>query len=88
MERYERIRIIRISIAETVQAKRRNLPKHLDPSVCPPVSSSESHLLTMTRFSRSLLTIVGIAWVFLLPLDDLGRSTYMDENAVSPAQVS
>lgn len=32
--------------------------------------------------------MIGVIWLCLLPIEDLGRSTYMDENAVSPAQVS
>lgn len=36
---------------------------------------------------RALLVVVGIGWLLVLPFDELGRSTYMDENAVQPAQV-
>lgn len=34
-----------------------------------------------------LLVVVGIAWIFVLPLNEYSRRTYVSENALLPAQV-
>ncbi|PVH96606.1 Glycosylphosphatidylinositol:protein transamidase, GAA1 component [Periconia macrospinosa] len=55
-----------------------------------------STLLALRRDARvqkvppylsALLVVVGIAWLFLLPLNDYSRRTYVSENALLPAQV-
>lgn len=34
-----------------------------------------------------LLILVGVAWLFMLPLNDYSRRTYISENALLPGQV-
>ena len=34
-----------------------------------------------------LLVAIGLAWLFLLPLDNYSRHTYISENALLPGQV-
>lgn len=34
------------------------------------------------------LTFAGIAWLLALPIEDLGRGTFLDENAIQPGQVT
>ncbi|CAI6339045.1 unnamed protein product [Periconia digitata] len=55
-----------------------------------------SSLLALRRDARvqklppylsALLVIVGVAWLFALPLDSYSRRTYVSENALLPAQV-
>lgn len=36
---------------------------------------------------RVLLFLVGYLWMVAIPYPDLGRTTYIDENALQPAQV-
>lgn len=37
---------------------------------------------------RFALAFVGIAWLFALPYHGLWKSTYLDEHALQPAQVT
>ncbi|TEB26622.1 Gaa1-domain-containing protein [Coprinellus micaceus] len=39
-------------------------------------------------FLKVLLFLVGYLWMVAIPYPDLGRTTYIDENALQPAQVS
>lgn len=41
----------------------------------------------MSGISRLLLLVVGYAWMLAIPLPNLGRNTYIDENALQPGQV-
>lgn len=34
-----------------------------------------------------LCIIIGVAWLFMLPLNDYSRRTYISENALLPGQV-
>lgn len=34
-----------------------------------------------------LLIVVGVAWLFMLPMNDYSRRTYISENALLPGQV-
>jgi hypothetical protein len=36
---------------------------------------------------RALCVIVGIGWLFVLPLDEFSRRSYISENALLPGQV-
>lgn len=38
-------------------------------------------------YLSALLAVVGIAWLFVLPLNEYSRNTYVSENALLPAQV-
>ncbi|KAI5287228.1 Glycosyl phosphatidyl inositol protein transamidase complex subunit, partial [Ascosphaera acerosa] len=44
-------------------------------------------LRTFPTYLSTLLVVVGVAWLFLLPLDDYSRHTYISENALLPGQV-
>jgi len=35
----------------------------------------------------ALCILVGVAWLFLLPLNEYSRNTYISENALLPGQV-
>jgi hypothetical protein len=43
------------------------------------------HIVSDTH--RSLCVIVGIGWLFILPLDEFSRRNYISENALLPGQV-
>jgi hypothetical protein len=50
-----------------------------------------THVLPLCVFSpdcRSGLLAVGYLWLFALPLSQLGKDTYIDENALQPSQVT
>jgi GPI-anchor transamidase subunit GAA1 len=36
---------------------------------------------------RALLIVVGLGWLFVLPLDEFSRGSYISENALLPGQV-
>lgn len=40
------------------------------------------------RILVALLTVVGLGWLLALPIEDLGRGTFLDENAIQPGQVT
>ena len=42
------------------------------------------HALSLTRI---ILLLIGYVWMLALPLPELSQSTYIDENALQPAQV-
>jgi hypothetical protein len=44
-------------------------------------------LLKLPPYISLLCIIVGVAWLFMLPLDDYSRRTYISENALLPGQV-
>lgn len=37
--------------------------------------------------SRALCVLVGLGWLFVLPLDEFSRRNYISENALLPGQV-
>ena len=39
------------------------------------------------QYLSGLCILVGIIWLFLLPLDEYSRYTYISENALLPGQV-
>ncbi|SPO05082.1 related to GPI-anchor transamidase GAA1 [Cephalotrichum gorgonifer] len=47
----------------------------------------DPRLLKLPPYLSLLLAVVGIAWLFLLPLDGYSRKTYISENALLPGQV-
>ncbi|KAI1847702.1 hypothetical protein JX265_009131 [Neoarthrinium moseri] len=47
----------------------------------------DPRLLKIPPYLSLLLIIVGVAWLFMLPLDDYSRRTYISENALLPGQV-
>ncbi|KAF8424160.1 Gaa1-like protein [Tirmania nivea] len=49
---------------------------------------STIHILTVLPYLSALCVVVGITWLFLLPLDSNSRRTYISENALLPGQVS
>ncbi|KZO97693.1 Gaa1-domain-containing protein [Calocera viscosa TUFC12733] len=66
-----------------------------------PSPGNEKHVVRLQRQKRIYATIgsispylqiacyvVGILWIFAIPFAQLGRSTYVDENALQPGQVS
>ncbi|KAK3073816.1 Glycosyl phosphatidyl inositol protein transamidase complex subunit [Teratosphaeriaceae sp. CCFEE 6253] len=44
-------------------------------------------LLQLPPYLSALCIVIGIAWLFLLPLDEYSRRTYVSENAILPGQV-
>ncbi|KAK5113543.1 hypothetical protein LTR62_003412 [Meristemomyces frigidus] len=44
-------------------------------------------LLRLPPFVSALCLVVGIAWLFILPLNEYSRQTYVSENAILPGQV-
>ncbi|KAH9826608.1 GPI-anchor transamidase GAA1, partial [Teratosphaeria destructans] len=44
-------------------------------------------LLRLPPYLSALCLVVGLTWLFLLPLDDYSRNTYISENAIMPGQV-
>ncbi|KAI5283531.1 Glycosyl phosphatidyl inositol protein transamidase complex subunit, partial [Ascosphaera aggregata] len=44
-------------------------------------------LYTFPTYLSTILIFVGVAWLFLLPLDEYSRHTYISENALLPGQV-
>ncbi|KAI0503334.1 Gaa1-like protein [Xylaria bambusicola] len=47
----------------------------------------DPRLLKLPPYLSLLCILVGVAWLFLLPLDDYSRRTYISENALLPGQV-
>jgi glycosylphosphatidylinositol transamidase len=48
----------------------------------------ESSLFALSlKLRRTALFIIGYAWMLLIPLSLLSQGTYIDENALQPAQV-
>ncbi|ROT37905.1 GPI transamidase component GAA1 [Sodiomyces alkalinus F11] len=47
----------------------------------------DPRLLKLPPYLSLLCIIAGIAWLFLLPLNDYSRRTYISENALLPGQV-
>jgi len=48
---------------------------------------SDPRLLKLPPYLSLLCIIVGVTWLFLLPLDEYSRKTYISENALLPGQV-
>lgn len=46
-----------------------------------------ARLLKLPPYISALCVLVGVAWLFLLPLNDYSRRTYISENALLPGQV-
>jgi glycosylphosphatidylinositol transamidase len=44
-------------------------------------------MLKLPPYLSLLCIIIGTVWLFLLPLDDYSRKTYISENALLPGQV-
>lgn len=44
-------------------------------------------MLKLPPYLSLLCILVGTIWLFLLPLDDYSRKTYISENALLPGQV-
>lgn len=44
-------------------------------------------LLKFPPYLSLLCILVGVTWLFLLPLDQYSRRTYISENALLPGQV-
>jgi glycosylphosphatidylinositol transamidase len=47
----------------------------------------DPRILKLPPYLSLLCIIVGVAWLFLLPLDQYSRRTYISENALLPGQV-
>lgn len=47
----------------------------------------DPRLLHLPPYLSVLCVIIGIVWLFLLPLDNYSRRTYISENALLPGQV-
>ncbi|KAF2838475.1 Glycosylphosphatidylinositol:protein transamidase, GAA1 component [Patellaria atrata CBS 101060] len=47
----------------------------------------DPRLLKVPPYLSALCIIVGVVWLFLLPLNEYSRSTYVSENALLPGQV-
>ncbi|KAF2862202.1 Gaa1-like protein [Piedraia hortae CBS 480.64] len=45
-------------------------------------------LLKLPPYLSTLCLVIGIAWLFILPLDLYSRHTYVSENAILPGQVT
>jgi GPI-anchor transamidase subunit GAA1 len=52
-----------------------------------PVLTYSTRLPNMLIFSRGLCILVGLGWLFVLPLDEFSRRNYISENALLPGQV-
>ncbi|KAK0997437.1 Glycosyl phosphatidyl inositol protein transamidase complex subunit [Friedmanniomyces endolithicus] len=44
-------------------------------------------LLKLPPYLSALCLVIGIAWLFILPLNEYSRQTYVSENAILPGQV-
>jgi len=44
-------------------------------------------LLKLPPYLSALCILVGVAWLFILPLNEYSRQTYVSENAILPGQV-
>ena len=47
----------------------------------------DPRILKLPPYLSALCVIVGVVWLFLLPLNDYSRRTYISENALLPGQV-
>jgi glycosylphosphatidylinositol transamidase len=47
----------------------------------------DPRILKLPPYLSLLCIVVGVVWLFLLPLDDYSRRTYISENALLPGQV-
>jgi hypothetical protein len=43
---------------------------------------------TYAQLIRAAMFIAGALWMLLIPMANMGRGTYIDENALQPGQVS
>ncbi|KAK8022615.1 hypothetical protein PG993_013382 [Apiospora rasikravindrae] len=55
--------------------------------VLPSSSSTARSCRRRPPYISLLLIVVGVAWLFMLPLNDYSRRTYISENALLPGQV-
>ena len=46
-----------------------------------------NYVYLMNNVYRLLLLAAGYAWMLAIPFPNLGRNTYIDENALQPGQV-
>lgn len=60
-------------------------------NLCPAATAlfarRDPRLLKVPPYVSLLCILVGVAWLFMLPLDDHSRRTYISENALLPGQV-
>lgn len=47
----------------------------------------DPRLLKIPPYLSALCIVIGIVWLFLLPLNEYSRHTYISENALLPGQV-
>lgn len=47
----------------------------------------DPRLLKIPPYLSALLILIGVVWLFLLPLNGYSRRTYISENALLPGQV-
>lgn len=47
----------------------------------------DPRMLKVPPYLSALCVVVGVVWLFLLPLNDYSRRTYISENALLPGQV-
>ena len=47
----------------------------------------DPRLLRVPPYLSALFVLVGLIWLFLLPLNEYSRHTYISENALLPGQV-
>lgn len=47
----------------------------------------DPRLLKIPPYLSLLLIVIGVAWLFMLPLNEYSRRTYISENALLPGQV-
>jgi GPI-anchor transamidase subunit GAA1 len=47
----------------------------------------DPRLLKIPPYLSLLCILVGVAWLFMLPLNEYSRRTYISENALLPGQV-
>ena len=47
----------------------------------------DPRLLRVPPYISALFVFVGLIWLFLLPLNEYSRHTYISENALLPGQV-
>ncbi|OJD38081.1 gpi transamidase component gaa1 [Diplodia corticola] len=47
----------------------------------------DARILKIPPYLSALCIVVGVIWLFLLPLNDYSRQTYISENALLPGQV-
>ncbi|GME35539.1 Gaa1-like GPI transamidase component [Neofusicoccum parvum] len=47
----------------------------------------DARILKIPPYLSALCIVVGVIWLFLLPLDEYSRQTYISENALLPGQV-